>query len=279
MRERPARTQCRIRIVRITPARVGKTYLKNKDCYVYKNHPRSCGKDQNFHPLINLYMGSPPLVRERRRDADLLRDDLGITPARTGKTSGSQTGKSRSQDHPRSCGKDHPFGVIPAAIRGSPPLVRERLLMSVPSASSIGITPARAGKTGCPIRRQCVGRDHPRSCGKDSFIAHQLLNPPGSPPLVRERLFAVCILFNDDGITPARAGKTASSARVNNSSRDHPRSCGKDWCWCYRCFGTSGSPPLVRERPKRKPSSKNCPRITPARAGKIKITLHMYIRN
>ena len=111
-------------------------------------------------------LGSPPLVRERLEDAAVRTADKGITPARAGKTPLSQghdftfqdhprskgsalrtritparAGKtfflySRflvRRDHPRSCGKD---GITKAGFknrRGSPPLVRERLIWEIPA--------------------------------------------------------------------------------------------------------------------------------------------------
>ena len=51
---------------------------------------------------------------------------------------------------------------------------------------------------------------------------------PGSPPLVRERLLELAIGCANHGITPARAGKTASTITTETDGGDHPRSCGKD---------------------------------------------------
>ena len=53
----------------------------------------------------------------------------------------------------------------------------------------------------------CIG-DHPRSCGKDVIFLLSFPGLVGSPPLVRERLFVVVDPEDNDGITPARAGKT-----------------------------------------------------------------------
>ena len=73
---------------------------------------------------------------------------------------------------------------------------------------SLGITPARAGKTDEIEIRQAAEKDHPRSCGKDSTL-HAVLQPSlGSPPLVRERLHAPMYAYHSARITPARAGKT-----------------------------------------------------------------------
>ena len=111
-----------------------------------------------------------------------------------------------------------------------------------------GITPARAGKTGHIPGRPGTVEDHPRSCGKDMLrLLLKRLNI-GSPPLVRERLGAESVFLRRYGITPARAGKTASLAASSNCSWDHPRSCGKDSGCRLSWASPLGSPPLVRER-------------------------------
>ena len=131
----------------ITPARAGKTafaadYLGNP-----RDHPRSCGKDifDEFDKVI--VSGSPPLVRERRRDYQFKRLYAGITPARAGKTFVYAIGNAVYEDHPRSCGKDPCKPVCRDTGLGSPPLVRERRVQVGKAADDVGITPARAGKT------------------------------------------------------------------------------------------------------------------------------------
>ena len=69
-------------------------------------------------------------------------------------------------------------------------------------------------------------------------------------------------------ITPARAGKTWHRLSAPGSVEDHPRSCGKDKILLKRKSLLLGSPPLVRERPKKGFISDMDGGITPARAGK-----------
>ena len=91
-----------------------------------------------------------------------------ITPARAGKTPPQIGHYPLWGDHPRSCGKDRLRVYSTSAIRGSPPLVRERPRVSLRHRAKRGITPARAGKTILPIYTRSKIQDHPRSCGKDS---------------------------------------------------------------------------------------------------------------
>ena len=85
---------------------------------------------------------------------------------------------------------------------------------------------------------------------------------------MRERLPLMGAGRGENGITPARAGKTAPPFPVPGVVRDHPRSCGKDGVLTLNQVGAMGSPPLVRERQKRSTLTSTPTRITPARAGK-----------
>ena len=151
-----------------------------------------------------------------------------ITPARAGKTKRRKGQRCRIWDHPRSCGKDSARMRTNGRQTGSPPLVRERRFIIQLTITDIRITPARAGKT---CREWYSGPrygDHPRSCEKDKEVPDWILNLLGSPPLVRERLIAILVIYPHQGITPARAGKTNRDKIVSRRVKDHPRSCGKD---------------------------------------------------
>ena len=153
-------------------------------------------------------VGSPPLVRERHEGAASVRDPLGITPARAGKTGKFGCGVPNYQDHPRSCGKDLHNSPARNDFPGSPPLVRERRVCRRGNAERAGITPARAGKTFDVRKKAFLRRDHPRSCGKDKWYRRFIGKELGSPPLVRERRRVAVVGGVGQGITPARAGKT-----------------------------------------------------------------------
>ena len=131
---------------RITPARAGKTVCPPVEGTTAEDHPRSCGKDVCKPLLRSAKRGSPPLVRERPC-CRFRRIHCPRIP-------------------PRSCGKDcRPFGML-LLPSGSPPLVRERLPTVWHVAFTVGITPARAGKTAAVAKSGKYSEDHPRSCGK-----------------------------------------------------------------------------------------------------------------
>ena len=198
---------------RITPARAGKTHpirLPGRGC---GDHPRSCGKDLAIARAKSSHLESPPLVRERPPDGP--REDRrdGITPARAGKTCPSTCTPAWKGDHPRSCGKDSSSKNAGKIITGSPPLVRERQIWLFFKKVTIGITPARAGKTKSASSANYRRWDHPRSCGKDKISVFRFPHNSGSPPLVRERRRQDIPNFQPSGITPARAGKTSAAGR------------------------------------------------------------------
>ena len=74
-------------MVRITPARAGKTRTIPAIAHGWRDHPRSCGKDVQIKLYAPAVQGSPPLVRERLQKMNNLLMIVGITPARAGKTS------------------------------------------------------------------------------------------------------------------------------------------------------------------------------------------------
>ena len=268
VRERHLTTRYSRPAAGITPARAGKTFSVAFLSPRFRDHPRSCGKDSERSAKPWPITGSPPLVRERpvhRRDGGRC---IGITPARAGKTSSSMVPPKSMQDHPRSCGKDCITSWSIILFLGSPPLVRERHVISSQRKRILGITPARAGKTGRTSSYYTGTRDHPRSCGKDIPLQAFIDTEPGSPPLVRERPEFSRIVRHTIGITPARAGKTIIALGTWGQQQDHPRSCGKDrTASTLKCSG-AGSPPLVRERPVCSYPTPSCVGITPARAGK-----------
>ena len=65
VRERPSAWASSSAGAGITPARAGKTPVQPLDGLPGQDHPRSCGKDQHKSVFERIFIGSPPLVRER----------------------------------------------------------------------------------------------------------------------------------------------------------------------------------------------------------------------
>ena len=85
------------------------------------------------------------------------------------------------------CGKDTLRVVQDELDAGSPPRVRERLIVVREELCLSGITPACAGKTQIRIEIESIDEDHPRVCGKDDVETIFDTAEEGSPPRVRER--------------------------------------------------------------------------------------------
>ena len=91
---------------------------------------------------------------------------------------------------------------------GSPPIARGRPIAQLFLLSSLGLTPACAGKTVTIDLVNPPDKAHPRLRGEDlALIAFERLGL-GSPPLARGRRVEVVDLDALIRLTPACAGKT-----------------------------------------------------------------------
>ena len=145
--------------------------------------------------------GSPPLARGKAREYLLW-----ICLAR---------------DHPRLRGEKKSKKPLILASMGSPPLARGKATGSVSIERSYRITPACAGKSRRPVL-PLAPRDHPRLRGEKKADMYEYELVEGSPPLARgkEQIGTDC--FNDIGITPACAGKSARGALSAALGRGSP---------------------------------------------------------
>ena len=71
---------------RLIPARAGKTYIESKNTAEVWAHPRACGENVKDDVGGPPAAGSSPRVRGKPCDAAPARRDLGLIPARAGKT-------------------------------------------------------------------------------------------------------------------------------------------------------------------------------------------------
>ena len=73
-------------ILRITPAPAGKTKQWILHRLKHRDHPRTCGENLHGEIVEIVAQGSPPHLRGKPCNADLVANILGITPAPAGKT-------------------------------------------------------------------------------------------------------------------------------------------------------------------------------------------------
>ena len=159
------------------------------------------------------------------------------------------------------------LGFCPS-LRGSPPRVRGKVVVTLYTTGEKGITPACAGKSVAVGHWAPLARDHPRVCGEKPCVARALSAAVGSPPRVRGKAFALNVCINSPGITPACAGKSMAQSWRLIAKWDHPRVCGEKKTFPTEVFTLLGSPPRVRGKGERIRSGTLAQGITPAYAGK-----------
>ena len=166
------------------------------------------------------------------------------------------------------CGEKAVFDMCSCHSLGSPPHVRGKVACKVQAVCYEGITPACAGKRGCPHSGPGTTRDHPRVCGEKGFVSGWKNGPEGSPPHVRGKALCLPCLLPKHRITPACAGKRGQRVSAGNRKQDHPRMCGEKCAYLYAPVFAVGSPPHVRGKVDEEVCNKLRLGITPACAGK-----------
>ena len=131
----------------ITPACAGTTSGFCSPHRLHRDHPRVCGNHSSALPLFAMRGGSPPRVREPQSPARMFWYGSGITPACAGTTFRTDCVSGTNEDHPRVCGNHAQLAIRTWMTSGSPPRVREPLLLRVQGGQQYRITPACAGTT------------------------------------------------------------------------------------------------------------------------------------
>ena len=96
---------------------------------------------------------------------------------------------------------------------GSPPHARGRGVEDLQRGLGVGITPACAGKSHPSRGLAPAGPDHPRMRGEEAYSMLTAWSLWGSPPHARGRGVHTFTDKNNQGITPACAGKSQSPYR------------------------------------------------------------------
>ena len=166
------------------------------------------------------------------------------------------------------CGEKGPEEMARYLMGGSPPHVRGKGSTNGGSSWSQRITPACAGKRVEFYAERHKDQDHPRMCGEKTDAQYQLPIMQGSPPHVRGKVGLRLIAAQDDGITPACAGKSEPPGSGLGASGDHPRVCGEKCAPTAQQNTATGSPPRMRGKAGQIQSQTPELGITPAYAGK-----------
>ena len=195
----------------ITPACAGKSRTGGRPVFTDGDHPRVCGEKFSALHMVLVVAGSPPRVRGKDCFHRHLNRDTRITPACAGKSVPLYWIVCVPWDHPRVCGEKESIQGTYIWLIGSPPRVRGKVGHKDAGDLLAGITPACAGKRTSGGRTPTTGRDHPRVCGEKAEADAASLTEQGSPPRVRGKAAGHQHGGGGAGITPACAGKSATT--------------------------------------------------------------------
>ena len=170
--------------------------------------------------------------------------------------------------HPRSRGENPALLAGRMKRAGSSPLARGKRPGREASHASIGLIPARAGKTALGACRSTPTRAHPRSRGENVLEEIGGDVERGSSPLARGKRGNGRSRRHRGRLIPARAGKTALMRTQGQNPAAHPRSRGENLSSAGVMRSASGSSPLARGKHAGHLRPARRRRLIPARAGK-----------
>ena len=168
VRGKPLALWAALRAGRLIPARAGKTSSRRRTPWPATAHPRACGENPPHVWMSAVRTGSSPRVRGKPPRDARGREFDGLIPARAGKTDYQDQCAERWTAHPRACGENPASCPTPGICAGSSPRVRGKLELDRLHPRSVGLIPARAGKTRHHRRRHHRRPAHPRACGENS---------------------------------------------------------------------------------------------------------------
>ena len=231
-------------------------------------HPRSRGENDRAGRRRRCERGSSPLTRGKPRRRQPVPDRRGLIPAHAGKTTATTSTERRPRAHPRSRGENRCRRSMARSSTGSSPLTRGKQETLNEGGVKARLIPAHAGKTINSRGGGICAWAHPRSRGENRDMAFTRSSYVGSSPLTRGKRLTVAVGTARGRLIPAHAGKTAATARAAPSSEAHPRSRGENLAPMMMRFGTAGSSPLTRGKPRRGGVEPRRLRLIPAHAGK-----------
>jgi hypothetical protein len=141
-----------------------------------------------------------------------------------------------------------------------------------------GNTPACAGKTPRLLPIGAIRWKHPRVRGEDKVLPDLLPPRRETPPRARGRHNVTAAYINDNGNTPACAGKTDADGIGGNLDQKHPRVRGEDADTESYSVNDRETPPRARGRHARSVAVRELIRNTPACAGKTSMCWVTTIR-
>ena len=228
VRGKRLRTSDQDGLVRLIPARAGKTRRRRGRGGRRRAHPRACGENVKAVRRIPTLLGSSPRVRGKQHRAVKSRRGRGLIPARAGKTPGARPDRPIQPAHPRACGENARGYTGHKPRTGSSPRVRGKHQAPQLRGQGPGLIPARAGKTRRTLIGYWLPQAHPRACGENTGLAGWGQARAGSSPRVRGKPARRPHRGHRPRLIPARAGKTRRRHHCRGRGGAHPRACGEN---------------------------------------------------
>ena len=252
---------------RLIPARAGKTVPAGRSCERHKAHPRAGGENPTRKHTATSHPGSSPRGRGKLEVVSYVRIVVGLIPARAGKTITRTSSRSRRRAHPRAGGENVSWSSSPGSVSGSSPHGRGKLEVVSYVRIVVGLIPARAGKTVPSQCKTCPRRAHPRAGGENRLARARGPASSGSSPRGRGKLVSKLRCAFNNGLIPARAGKTSSISPTSWPTWAHPRAGGENRKRRRFSHPWPGSSPRGRGKPYEETHGYVASRLIPARAG------------
>ena len=213
-------------------------------------------------------MGSSPLTRGKLVNHSATTAAAGLIPAHAGKTPGSHSTGLSAWAHPRSRGENSHVHSNSNVLPGSSPLTRGKPRVRHGARRRGGLIPAHAGKTRDSVCGFLDLRAHPRSRGENRWSWRGIGVRRGSSPLTRGKRGSTLAARDRDGLIPAHAGKTHSTASSWTRPPAHPRSRGENLTGAEDQLVSLGSSPLTRGKRVPRAPRHDGNGLIPAHAGK-----------
>ena len=217
---------------------------------------------------VSSELGSSPRGRGKRRCRWIRRVGLRLIPARAGKTMRDTTYAHVTRAHPRAGGENPNTERLRQWVFGSSPRGRGKLLLSLDVHVCCGLIPARAGKTSAALILSRRRAAHPRAGGENPATTGLTIGFTGSSPRGRGKQTKEYLELSNQGLIPARAGKTSRLTDRAATWAAHPRAGGENEGTCPFALRHLGSSPRGRGKPFLFTIKLTVAGLIPARAGK-----------
>ena len=227
-RGKPVTTGATISAPGLIPAWAGKTSPACLSTPPRRAHPRVGGENLMPSQTLETICGSSPRGRGKLILSTDRESQLGLIPARTGKTYGRTASVPSSTAHPRAGGENDPSSLSSTGLFGSSPRGRGKPVWAQQRRQMQRLIPARAGKTPCRARAHSCVSAHPRVGGENIDSWELPERHVGSSPRRRGKHSRRLPRPYGGGLIPAWAGKTAHRLLPLLDGGAHPRVGGEN---------------------------------------------------